>query len=79
MSLPDADAYVLRSKLLMHRVRELVLVIPTRRFSIHALEPRLNQIVLPLLAVGPPKKHLALPGSRHPTFSSMVTDRAGSL
>lgn len=82
ISLPEdqeAEAHALRSKLLMYRLRERSKVCIDPSLVDPALEPRMNQILLPLLSVAPTEEaRTAIRGYAARVQEGVVSDRAGS-
>jgi hypothetical protein len=82
ISLPDAqeeEALALRSKLLMYRIRERGRVAINPSLVDPSLEPRMNQILLPLLSVAPTADtRTAILAYATRIQTSVVSDRAGS-
>jgi hypothetical protein len=82
INLPDAQkeaALQLRNKLLMYRLRNRLLVALEPSLADSALEPRMNQILLPLLSVVPGEKQRALIRRTASTLQSdLVSDRETS-
>lgn len=82
ISLPDAqeeEAHLLRSKLLMYRLRERNRAAIDPSLADAGLEPRMNQILLPLLAVAPTEgARAAILAYAAGIQRGIVYDRAGS-
>jgi hypothetical protein len=82
ISLPEdqqAEAHVLRSKLLMYRLRQLAHTGVDASLVDPALEPRMNQILLPLLSVAPTEDaRAAIRSYAGQVQEGVVSDRAGS-
>lgn len=82
ISLPDTqeiEANMLRSKLLMYRLRERTQVCVDPAMVDPGLEPRMNQILLPLLSVAPTEEvREAIRSYAAHVQEGVVTDRAGS-
>lgn len=82
ISLPEAQeeqAHALRSKLLMYRLRERNRVQVDPGLADPALEPRMNQILLPLLSVAPTDEvRDAIRRYAAQVQEGVVSDRAGS-
>lgn len=83
ISLPDAqeeEAHVLRSKLLMYRIRERGNVSIDSALVQPGLEPRMNQILLPLLSVAPsPEARSSILAYAAGVQDGVLSDRAGSV
>jgi hypothetical protein len=82
ISLPEsheAEARVLRSKLLMYRMRERSSTCIDPALADPALEPRMNQILLPLLSIAPDEEvRDAIRSYASQVQQGVVSDRAGS-
>lgn len=82
ISLPEAQgaqAHVLRSKLLQYRLRERNRVEIDPDLADPTLEPRMNQILLPLLSVAPSEEvRSAIRQYAAQVQEGVVSDRAGS-
>ncbi len=81
ISLPDfqeAEAHVLRSKLLMYRMKERGRARIDPALVDPALEPRMNQILLPLLAVAPSEARDAIRSYAANIQEGVVSDRVSS-
>jgi hypothetical protein len=82
ISLPEqqeAEAHALRSKLLMYRLRERASTQIDPALVDPRLEPRMNQILLPLLSVAPNEEvRDAIRGYAAQVQEGVVSDRAGS-
>lgn len=81
ISLPDsqeAEAHVLRSKLLMYRMNERGSARIDPVLADPALEPRMNQILLPLLAVAPSEARDAIRSYAANIHEGVVSDRVSS-
>jgi hypothetical protein len=81
ISLPDsqeAEAHVLRSKLLMYRMKERGSARIDPALVDPAIEPRMNQILLPLLAVAPSEARDAIRSYATNIQESVVSDRVSS-
>lgn len=82
ISLPDTqeeEALALRSKLLMYRIRERSHVAIDPSLVEPTLEPRMNQILLPLLSIAPTAEtRTAILAYATRMQTSVVSDRAGS-
>lgn len=82
ISLPEAqdiEAHELRSKLLMYRLKHRALACIDLSLADPALEPRMNQILLPLLSVAPTKEAQdAIRAYAAQVQEAVLSDRAGS-
>lgn len=82
ISLPEAqeeEALALRSKLLMYRIRERTQAAIEPTFAVASLEPRMNQILLPLLSVAPTAEaRQAIVAYATRIQAGVRSDRAGS-
>jgi hypothetical protein len=82
ISLPEeqeAEAHRLRSMLLMYRLRERARVHIDPAMVDTALEPRMNQVLLPLLAVAPTEEvRTAIRSYAAQVQQGVMSDRAGS-
>ena len=82
ISLPEAqeaEAHTLRSKLLMYRLRERASARIDAALADPGLEPRMNQILLPLLSVAPNEEvRDAIRSYATQVQEGIVSDRAGS-
>lgn len=82
ISLPESqeeEAHVLRSKLLMYRIKERGSARIDPALVDPALEPRMNQILLPLLAVAPERARDAIRSYAAHVQLGVVSDRVGSI
>jgi hypothetical protein len=82
INLPDAqegEALNLRNKLLMYRLRNRVSIRLNSAFADFGLEPRMNQILLPLLSVAPNAAiRAAIAGMARGMQAGIVAERAAS-
>lgn len=82
ISLPEAQeerAHILRSKLLMYRLRERNRARIDPSLADPSLEPRMNQVLLPILSVAPTEgAREAIRGYAAQIQEGVVSDRAGS-
>ncbi len=81
ISLPDAqknEALTLRNKLLMYRLRNRRTVALNADLADSSLEPRMNQILLPLLSVVGEDRHAAIREVARRLQSGIVLERSGS-
>ena len=81
ISLPDTqkdEALILRNKLLMYRLRNRRTVALNAELADSSLEPRMNQILLPLLSVVGEDRHTAIREVARRLQSSIVLERSGS-
>jgi hypothetical protein len=83
ISLPEsqeAEALVLRSRLLMYRIRERAHAAINPTLTDPSFEPRMNQILLPLLSVAPTAEaRQAILGYGARMQAGLRSDRAGSM
>lgn len=82
ISLPESqeeEAHVLRSKLLMYRIKERGNARIDPALVDPVLEPRMNQILLPLLAVAPEGARDAIRSYAAHVQLGVVSDRVGSI
>lgn len=76
----EEEAHRLRSKLLMYRIRERANVAIDPSLVEPTLEPRMNQILLPLLSVAPsPEARSSLLAYAAGVQDGVLSDRAGSI
>lgn len=81
ISLPqeqELEAHILRSKLLMYRFRQHASVRIDPSLIDRTLEPRMNQILLPLLSVAPPEARDAIRQYASQVQDGIVSDRSSS-
>ena len=81
INLPDRqkdEALVLRNKLLMYRLRNRRTIALNADLADSSLEPRMNQILLPLLSVVGEDRHAAIREVAQRQQSGIVLERSGS-
>jgi len=81
INLPDRqkdEALTLRNKLLMYRLRNRRTVAPNADLADSSLEPRMNQILLPLLSVVGEDRHAGITEVARRLQSDIVLERGGS-